>query len=279
VDVLGLVWYTHAEQDFNGNEGSRPALYKTTQPPLNDSNFRSISANTATKVCFAHIRAATATATTPVNNHPFVFGRHSFMHNGFISDFLAVKRDMCLLMHDDAYANISGSTDSEHVAALYMTFLVGDRGKAGFEQRYETKQMNAALEETVRAIIELQKKKLGDQAQPSSMNFATTDGSRLLAYRFRNHEQSQPPSLYYSTKAGVTLNRKYPDHPDGKSNPRAHKNAKEHGRHVIVASEPSTYIEKDWTLMEKNQSLMVESDGTIHLSKVDYPRDYTINDP
>lgn len=54
----------------------RPHRYKTIQPPMNDMNFRSICANTETRVCFGHIRAASSTAITPVNNHPFVFGRH-----------------------------------------------------------------------------------------------------------------------------------------------------------------------------------------------------------
>jgi glutamine amidotransferase len=57
-------------------EGLRPALYKTIQPPMNDMNFRSICANTETRVLFAHIRAASGTAIATVNNHPFVFGRH-----------------------------------------------------------------------------------------------------------------------------------------------------------------------------------------------------------
>ena len=57
-------------------EGLRPALYKTIQPPMNDMSFRSICANTETRVLFGHIRAASGTAIATINNHPFVFGRH-----------------------------------------------------------------------------------------------------------------------------------------------------------------------------------------------------------
>lgn len=62
--------------DGTPKEGLRPALYRTIQPPLNDMNFRSICANTETRVLFAHIRAASGGAIATVNNHPFVFGRH-----------------------------------------------------------------------------------------------------------------------------------------------------------------------------------------------------------
>ena len=51
------------------------------------------------------------------------------MHNGVVSDFVTISRDMVDLMDDDAYANIAGSTDSEHFAALYMTYLTDGKGK------------------------------------------------------------------------------------------------------------------------------------------------------
>ncbi|KAI9844375.1 MAG: hypothetical protein M1838_002199 [Thelocarpon superellum] len=276
IDGLGVAWYTDAAEEFGAVSGQRPALYKTIQAPLNDLNFRSICANTRSKVCFAHIRAATSTATTPVNNHPFVFGRHTLMHNGYISDFVEIKRELCLLLNDDVAASIRGSTDSEHFAALYMTHLTQGKGSASWEEQYTTAQMHTALEHTVASIVELQHEKLGARAQPSDLNVATTDGSRLVAIRFRNHEHTQPPSLYFSTTAGVTLNRKYPDHPDGKANPSPARAAKDHGSHIIVASEPSTYHDKDWTLIEKNQSVLVETDGGVRLSQIDYPRDYAV---
>lgn len=55
---------------------------------------------------------------------PFVFGRHVFMHNGIISDFHGIRREMTTLLAYDAYCNILGSTDSEHAAALYVPFPV-----------------------------------------------------------------------------------------------------------------------------------------------------------
>jgi glutamine amidotransferase len=243
-------------------------LYKTTQPPLNDLNFRSICANTATKVAFAHIRMATATPVVVVNNHPFVFGRHTFMHNGEVSNFVEVRREICDLLDQDAFANIHGGTDSEHVAALYISILTKGQGKEAWEKETTPTEMKNALQTTVDTIIRLQKKKLGTKAIPNDLNMASTDGRHLIAFRIRNHPTEQPPSLYYSTTAGQTLNRKYPDHPDGGANPNASKKSEEHRKHVIVASEPTTYKTSEWTLVEKNHCLMVDSQGNVAVEAV-----------
>jgi predicted glutamine amidotransferase len=122
-DLTSLASFVyHANTDARLSvQGLRPAMYKTIQPPLNDMNFRSICANTETRVCFAHIRAASGGSITPMNNHPFVFGRHAFMHNGVVSNFMEIKREVCNRMSQAAYANVQGATDSEY--ALWCTCL------------------------------------------------------------------------------------------------------------------------------------------------------------
>lgn len=133
------------------------------------------------------------------------------MHNGVISDFVAISRDMVDLMDDDAYANIQGSTDSEHFAALYITYLTKAKGKSSWEKQYSVHEMRDAMQKAIGSVVKLQREKLGAKAEPNSLNLAATDGSQLVAFRVRNHQVEQPPSLYYSTVAGITLNGKYPD--------------------------------------------------------------------
>ncbi|MCJ1354069.1 MAG: hypothetical protein MMC33_004056 [Icmadophila ericetorum] len=276
VDGFGIAWYTKARAEFEPHtNGYLPALYKKAQPPAHDLNFKSICADTATKCCFAHIRAATATPIVEVNNHPFVFGRHTFMHNGVVANFISISREMCKLMDDDCYANINGSTDSEHFAALYMTYLSAGKGKVAWDMQHPISAMRAAMLKTIETVISLQSRIVGrEKFAASSLNLAATDGSQLVAFRFRNHDVEQPPSLYYSTTAGTTLNRKYPDHPDGKHNPHAHKQAHEHGKHIIVASEPSTYKKEEWDLIEKNHCLMYGVDEKLLVEEVKYPEEW-----
>jgi glutamine amidotransferase len=270
VDGFGIVWYTTAREDFNQARGIRPAVYKHAKPPTNDYNFYSICAHTSTTAAFGHIRSATATAVAEINNHPFVFGRHVIMHNGVISNFINIKREMLQVTGKDAFENIHGGTDSEHLAALYITCLTNNGGPQTWEQQYSVREMAAALKQAIQIVITLQQKVLGvKNAEANSLNVACTDGQQLVAFRFRNHQAEQPPSLYWSNTAGVTLNRKYPDHPNGDDNPNAHKRPDEHGAHVIVASEPTTYKEQEWNLIPKNHCCIVGKDGLHEIEQIE----------
>ena len=270
VDGFGIVWYTRARDGFNEAKGIRPAMYKHAKPPTNDYNFHSICANTSTTTTFGHIRAATSTPVTEINNHPFVFGRHIIMHNGVISNFIEIKRGMVQLIGKAAFENIHGGTDSEHLAALYITCLTNSGGPETWEQQYPVREMSAALSKAIKIVIGLQQKVLGaTNTKANSFNVACTDGEQMIAFRVRNHLTEQPPSLYWSNSAGVTLNRRYPDNPNGEENPYACKRPEEHGTHMIVASEPTTYKKKEWNLIPKNCCIMVGKDGLHEIEKIE----------
>ncbi|EIN05716.1 N-terminal nucleophile aminohydrolase [Punctularia strigosozonata HHB-11173 SS5] len=268
-----LCRYTTARSEFTDSEGPRPVQYRIVREPITDPVFKSVCAQTSSLAVFAHIRAASEFAVvSEFNNHPFVFdgaqtsaGRYAFMHNGEVAHFASIRREVLAHVSEDAEQRIKGSTDSEHLAALFFTYLAGEKGAAAWDASHSLEEVKAALEKAVTTVISVQHQTLpkkGIEFNASSLNVAVTDGTQLLAIRFRNHPTEHPPSLYFSTRAGVTLNRKYPGHPDGASpsilaNIRA---AEEHGEHVIVASEPTTYQKGDWQLVPKNHCLMVGSD-------------------
>ena len=203
------------------------------------------------------------------------------MHNGAISDFTPLRRALSSKISSAAFANVAGSTDSEHLAALYITYLTSSGDASAFENEYSTAEMADAMHKAVTTVIDLQRTILGDKKrEPNSLNLCATDGVMLVAYRFRNHATSQPPSLYYSTKAGTTLNRKYPDHPDGievAGVTDVGKAEGEHGRHLIIASEPSTYKENDWELIGKNQCVMASPDG-FEMNDIPYDKTWDAED-
>jgi glutamine amidotransferase len=201
IDGFGMSWYTPVLYTFSAppaatKPGLHPALYKSIQPPLHDPNFRSLCKNTSSKVLFAHIRAATSTAITPTNNHPFTFGIHTIMHNGYISSFSKIKRKMCDEMSQEAYENIQGGTDTEHFAALLMSYLCpGVSAKPSipegedelaipeaWEKYHSVEEMKSALEKTIATIINIQTQTLGPKAEPNDLNIAITDGRSFVAY-------------------------------------------------------------------------------------------------
>jgi len=281
--LTSLPGYTEATSSYVKHvTGPRPALYKSQSPPINDFNFKSLCENTETQCVFAHIRASSGSVVTQVNSHPFKFGRHLLMHNGVISNFSAIRRDLTDLLSFDAYCNVLGSTDSEHAAALYMTNLTNHGDKKSWDRPYPLKAMFAAMRKTVLQILQLQHDKLGTANTPNSLNFCTTDGTKLLAIRFRNHVSQQPPSLYWSEFAGRTLNTKYPGHPDSKdivNEESVLEGGEKIGKHTIVASEPTTYDEKEWHLISRNHALLVDEDGVEKEIEIEYNPSLNALDP
>lgn len=279
MDGMGMAWYTDAAEKYEKHiTGPRPALYKTQSPPSNDFNFKNLCSNTETRCVFAHIRATSGSAVTPINNHPFVFGRHLFMHNGVVSDFIEIRRAMLEHMSYDAYANVIGSTDSEHAAALYITHLTKSGPRKSWENKYTLDAMRDAMVATAIQIMQLQHAVLKSRASPNSLNFCATDGQRMVAIRFRNHDSEQPPSLYWSEFAGRTLSSKYPSHPDPLLNvhePAVLENTERIGKHTIISSEPTTYDESEWRLIGKNHALTVDEHGIETEILIEY--DTTLN--
>lgn len=198
------------------------------------------------------------------------------MHNGVITSFSAIARHLVPYLSAAAYTHIAGSTDSEHFAALYITYLTdGSNDPSTWEAPYPVSAMKTALYKAIETIIDLQMKYLDHKTlEGNSLNVAVTDGSKLVAVRFRNHESEQPPSLYYSEHAGVTLNRKYPGEADGSANPAATIKPEHHGKHLIIASEPTTHRQPDWTVVPKNKAVVVEQDGELTLLDIPCPKEW-----
>lgn len=159
-----------------------------------------------------------------------------------------------------------------------MTYLTDSGPSTSFETEYSVEAMAEAMHRTVSTIITIQRHIIGDSKRtPNSLNLCATDGVKLVAYRFRNHATSQPPSLYYSTKAGTTLNRKYPGDADNRQIPGMTdrgRDVSEHGKHLIVASEPSTYKIEDWELVGKNQCVMADANGRFEVRDAPYRQEW-----
>ncbi|CAF3495166.1 unnamed protein product [Rotaria socialis] len=249
VDGFGLGYYTGVAAEFNGDNVNRPCVYKNVRPPLNDFNLISLCAHTSSKCVFAHIRAATSlSSAVETNNHPFVFGRYLFMHNGMISSFLKINVALLQKLSEKAYTNIFGTTDTEHVAALFFTHLGND-----WDTELPMETLKKTMIKTLQGVLSLFQettKENNETLLHSSLNFAVTESCQLLA-------------------AGPTLNRKYPDHPDGKEvKKKTVKTTHDYGKHTIVASEPNTYKTKDWHLVPQNSFVLVGKDLNVVIETI-----------
>jgi len=186
-DGFGVGWY---------QDGEPPRLYKSTNPAWSDRNLRELAAGISSPLFFAHIRASTGTAVQETNSHPFRHGHWLWMHNGLIRDFQRVKRELALAVEDSLYPCIEGTTDSELMFYLALSFGLEEDPVGSVER------MVGFVERTAREH---------DVEHPIQMTVATTDGRCVWAFRYSSEGSSR--SLYYSTDIEY-LRRLHPDNDD-----------------------------------------------------------------
>ena len=183
-DGFGVGWY---------EEGEAPRVYRSTHPAWNDRNLKELAAGISSPLFFAHIRASTGTAIQETNTHPFRYGRWLWMHNGLIRDFHRVKRELLLAIDPSLFPSIEGTTDSETMFYVALTFGLEDDPVAAVER------MVGFLEEAGRRHgIDL----------PVQMTVATSDGRSVWAFRYSSERDSR--SLYFSTRMD-TLRALHPE--------------------------------------------------------------------
>lgn len=185
-DGFGVGWYGAPET---------PGVFRSIEPAWNDRNLRELSAHITSPRVFAHIRAAIGSPVQQTNCHPFRHGRWLWMHNGFLDGFHVMKRDLALAIDPDLYAEIEGTTDTETLFFLALTF--------GLEEDPPTAVARAVglVEETARRR---------GISFPVQMTVATTDGETTWAFRYSTEGRSR--SLFHSTDI-ATLRQQYPDNP------------------------------------------------------------------
>jgi glutamine amidotransferase len=183
-DGFGLGWYGPRD---------RPALFRSATPAWGDENLRELTAAIETPLFLAHVRAATGTPVQQTNCHPFRYGRWLFVHNGYIADHQRLRRDLLFAVRPDLFTNIRGSTDSELMFHLALTF--------GLEDDPPTAVARAL------GLIEAEGKRRGikDAFQGT---IATTNGEHLWAFRYATYDT--PRSLFFS-KDVRTLRELYPE--------------------------------------------------------------------
>jgi predicted glutamine amidotransferase len=124
--------------DEDGNPVASAAVFRDIFPAWNNVNLRELCMATSSTCIMAHVRAASkGTGISHQNCHPFKAGRLMFCHNGRVFEFVRFRRRFKELLSDEAYNSIMGTTDSEVIFALLLTYLAKDghnEGVSPFEQ-------------------------------------------------------------------------------------------------------------------------------------------------
>jgi predicted glutamine amidotransferase len=187
-DGVGVGWY-----GVDAPASAEPALFRGVGPAWSDANLRELSHATVSPLFLAHIRASTGTPVQQTNCHPFRYANWLWVHNGSIREFARLRRDLVLAIDPELFPSLSGSTDSEVMFYLALTFGLREQPTVAVER------MAGLIEYLARAH---------GVADPLQMTVATTDGDRVWCFRYSSVRQSR--SLYFSTEISA-LHALYPE--------------------------------------------------------------------
>lgn len=241
-DGFGIAWYVP-------EISTQPAQFRSIQPAWNNVNLLHLARVSRSPVILAHVRAATSGfGVTESNCHPFAADQFAFMHNGSVADFRKLKRQLCGVLSERSYQWIHGTTDSEHMFALFRDHV--DRIK-------DDKPMELMAEALLATIAQVVwfTETVGAKRR-SWLNLAVSDGQRAVVSRFASDE-SGGPSLYLRTgKKYVCKNGGCRMIDDGDSRAT-----------VIVASEPITE-EPGWIEVPGNHLVLIDSGHHVEMRAI-----------
>ncbi len=178
-DGFGLGWY---------GQHPEPGLYREIRPAWSDDNLRYLCRHLQSHLFFAHVRAATGTAITRPNCHPFASGKWMFMHNGFVGSWSRLRRRVEALIPDALYPARIGTTNSE---AIFLAMM-----GAGMDQP-------VAAAESVLGLIT----NLANETDPGDrfrFTAALSNGKDLYAFRYAVNDKAN--TLYYrENERGIVI--------------------------------------------------------------------------
>jgi predicted glutamine amidotransferase len=207
---FGLGWY---------GPGGEAEVYRGVSATWEDEQLRRIAAETESHLFLAHIRSASDAAVEESNCHPFQHGRWLFVHNGQLSGFETVRDELTGAIDPAILPNIGGSTDSEVLFHLALTFGLQDDPVGGLERAVGYVETVAASRGIPRAV---------------HATIGVSDGESVWAVR---HSTQGSSATLYTSGDIHAVQMLYPD------NPRLQR--LQEGDHMIV-SEPLANLAGAW---------------------------------
>lgn len=229
-DGFGISWFAPELSPY-------PVSFKEITPAWNSKNLQNIASVTESPCVFAHVRAATVGGeVSRTNCHPFTWNQFTFMHNGTIFGFDKLVRRLRQGLSDESYAQIKGSTDSEHLFSLFID-AIRDIANPSLDAIVTALTATIAQVEHLREVLQI--------AEPATLNLVVSNGMCLVATRYAS-PGTQSNSLYFAKGDRFHCADGICAMADG-------------NRAVLVASEPLEQSQK-WHQVAHNQMVRVNAD-------------------
>ncbi len=175
-DGFGIGWYAERQD---------PGLYKDERPAWSNNNLHELCRQIRARIFFAHVRATTTGAVQRANCHPFKYKNWLFQHNGDVSDFNKIRRDLQMSIAPDLFPELKGTTDSETFFYLALTYGLQDNPKLALQK-----------------MVERVKKALVDNGVDGHLNLscALSNGQKVHTLRYAHNAKSK--TQFYSSNSG-----------------------------------------------------------------------------
>jgi glutamine amidotransferase len=226
-DGFGIGWY---------GAGEGPGIYHSISPAWSDTNLRELASHVESPLFLAHVRAAIGSPVQATNCHPFRDGNWLFVHNGYVGSLPELRRELMLAIDPPRFADVTGSTDTEIVFHLALSF--------GLEN-----DPIDALEQTV-GLIEATGRAHGLSGLVQG-TFGISDGETLWAVRYATEGTAR--TLFASADVDA-IHRLYPDNA---------KLARLGADDRLIVSEPFADLPGVWKEIAQSSAVTVRYGGDL----------------
>lgn len=164
--------------------GGAPHLVKSAASAVSDRIFQRVSGVVASETVVAHVRKATHGELSPLNAHPFQYGRWIFAHNGNLRAFSEHRAALEQFVHPGLRRFVLGTTDSELFFYLLLSRLDA-RGKLQ-DDRYRLQDVAMAAREAVDIVTAEVGPMHGDpdgEPDKTYLTFIITNGRVMLGHQ------------------------------------------------------------------------------------------------
>lgn len=211
-DGFGIGWY---------GERDDPGLFRDEIPAWSDENLHQICHQVKSHLFFAHVRARTTGPVQKTNCHPFKHKNWLFQHNGGVNHFEVMRQNLNDDIAPQLYPYLKGTTDSETIFMLALTYGLMDDPKAAL-QKVVKRLRQEAEDQNVKCVMNL--------------SCAISNGDKIWTIRYS--EKEPPMTQFYSKKSDWVC--------DEQGNKMSQPNS------LIIVSEPIDHMSDEWIEIPQN---------------------------
>ena len=156
-----------------------PHVIRSAGTAVTDQLFRRVSGIVTSQTVLAHIRKATQGGVTPLNCHPFQYGRWVMAHNGDVPEFGQVRDELMEMVSPRFRRFLLGDTDSEVLFHLFLSQLTQriDPARPGTPAEV----IAEALRDTIARVRAVANGR--PDLAPALLTIMITDGRTMVAHQ------------------------------------------------------------------------------------------------